>query len=55
MQDDSVYDATPLETMKIHNFLHKGCGAKNLNTCVLNICVVSVVWSAQVHSSFCGF
>ena len=28
---------------KVHNFLHSG--VKNLNTCVLDFYVVSVVWS----------
>jgi len=30
-------------------------GVKNLNTCVLDFCVVSVVWSVWVYGSFYGF
>jgi len=30
-------------------------GVKNLNTCVLNMYVLSVVCSVQVHGSFNGF
>jgi len=31
---------------KVHNFLHNGVnGVKDLNTCVLDFYVVSVVWS----------
>jgi len=26
-----------------------------LNTCVLDICIVSMVWSVWVHDSFYGF
>jgi len=38
--------------MTIHNFSTDG--VKNLNTCVLDFCVMSVVWSPWVHSSFYG-
>ena len=29
-------------------------GVKYLNTCILDFCVVSVVWSVWDHGSFCG-
>jgi hypothetical protein len=42
--------------MEIHIFSTDGVrGVKNLNTCVLYFCLVSVVWSAWVHGSFSGF
>jgi hypothetical protein len=40
--------------MKIHNFLHM-CSVKNLNTCVMDFCVMFVVWSVSVHSTFYSF
>jgi len=42
--------------LKIQNFFTNGVnGVMNLNTCVLDFCVVSVVWSAWVNGSFYGF
>jgi hypothetical protein len=41
---------------KIHNFLHRLLVVlRTLNTCVLDLCVVSVVWSVWVHGSSYGF
>jgi len=41
-----------LETMKIRDF-HQQMVLRNLSTCVLDFCVMSVVWSLSVHSSIC--
>jgi len=42
--------------MKIHTFSTNGDSTvKNLNTCVLNFSIVSVVWSVGVCGSLYGF
>jgi len=42
--------------MKVHSFSTDGVtSVNNLNTCVLDFSIVSVVWSVWVHGSLYGF
>jgi len=43
-----------VERVKIYGFLHVS-DVKNLNTSVLDFCVVSVIWSVRVHGCLYGF